>query len=147
MQVFALLGAAAALSREVLAFEKFQQEFSKYYSDVEKETRFQNFRKNLAYVLESNARTDLSYTLEINEFSDMTVDEWVKEKIGARRPASLWAGLKKVGTHTYQGEELPSSVDWTKKGAVTPVKNQQQRLVQRAFSSTGSLEGANSGQR
>merc|ERR1712136_224941 len=78
---------------------------------------------------------------KVNEFADLTTSEFVSQYTGYK-PQNVWSGLKHLGTHGYVGEPLADAVDWTTKGAVTPVKNQGQCGSCWAFSTTGSLEGA-----
>mmetsp|Transcript_44963 Transcript_44963/g.95864 ORF Transcript_44963/g.95864 Transcript_44963/m.95864 type:complete len:468 (-) Transcript_44963:80-1483(-) len=125
-------------------FEKYIKDFDKVYASAEeKEARFQAFSENYNYILEENAKGH-SYELGLNHFTDMSTDEFGMTHFGMQKPSAdkLWGSLPYLGQHKVGNASLPASMDWTTKGAVTPVKNQAQCGSCWAFSSTGSLEGA-----
>jgi cathepsin L len=143
----AALGGSPFLSEEnhQQAFEKFVQDFEKAYETAEeKATRYGIFKENRVYIKKMNEEnTDV--TFDVNQFADLTHDEFAEMYIGGGVKPELkqvWAGVPYLGRHEYSGAELPESVDWVAKGAVSPVKNQGQCGSCWSFSSTGSLEGA-----
>jgi len=113
---------------------------SKYYEPGESEARFAIFRENYKKIIKFNANSD-SAKLGLNKFSDLTAEEF---KIKNSRCAFVEEDREFVEANTedvLEIEDLPDSIDWRKKDAVTPVKDQGQCGSCWSFSSTGVLEG------
>ncbi|KAM0944642.1 putative actinidain [Dioscorea sansibarensis] len=128
-------------------FEKWSAKHGKvYHHPSEKAMRFENFQKNLAYVLERNAKRErelkpVGHTVGLNAFADLSNDEFRVKYLSKMK----LAGKRKTAGMEGKKEECdaPYSLDWRKKGVVTGVKDQGQCGSCWAFSSTGAMEGIN----
>jgi C1A family cysteine protease len=133
---------SVASADHAVEWKNFKQEFGKTYSSViEEEQRFQIFKVNMDFVATMNSK-NTAFQLGATPFADLTADEFGASHFGIAAPNEPWGSLPNLGNHTYNGEELAASVDWSTKGAVTAVKNQGQCGSCWSFSTTGSLEGA-----
>ncbi|CAJ1961920.1 unnamed protein product [Sphenostylis stenocarpa] len=125
-------------------FQRWKEEHRKFYGQPEEaELRLENFKKNLKYIVEKNAKRNHPYgqNLGLNRFADMSNEEFKHKFISkVKKPFSKRNGLPvKDGSC----EDAPYSLDWRKKGAVTGVKDQGNCGSCWAFSSTGAIEGIN----
>lgn len=105
-------------------FESWIEKHSKQYKSLEEKLhRFEIFKDNLKHIDERNKATT-NYWLGLNEFADITHDEFKKSYLGLK--------VDRLPNRNEAPEEfkyrdldsLPKSVDWRKKGAVGPIKNQ-----------------------
>lgn len=107
-------------------FESWVEKHGKIYESIEEKLhRFEIFKENLEHINERNKNVK-NYWLGLNEFADLSHEEFKQKFLGLKA-----AGGEKTESSSNEEEftyrdfvELPKSVDWRKKGAVTPVKNQ-----------------------
>jgi len=113
-------------SRLVNLFKSWSVKHSKIYaSPKEKVKRYGIFKQNLMHIAETN-RKNGSYWLGLNQFADIAHEEFKANYLGLKQGLSrMGAQTRTPTTFRYAAAaNLPWSVDWRYKGAVTPVKNQ-----------------------
>ena len=121
---------ASAMSRildETVLAEKYKQwmvQHGRTYAMKEEENmRFQIFKNNLDYIENFNNMGNQTYKLSINEFADLTNEEFLSHYAGY----NIFPSTVSSKTKRFKYENLtnvPASMDWRKKGAVTQIKNQ-----------------------
>ncbi|KAL9241158.1 hypothetical protein vseg_015300 [Gypsophila vaccaria] len=111
--------------------------------DLEDKTRrFNVFKANVQFVHDVN-KMDKPYKLKLNKFADMTnleFRQFYSSKISHHR---MFHPRPVTQFSHAQTSDVPESVDWRAKGAVTPIKNQGNCGSCWAFSTIVSVEGIN----
>ena len=109
-------------------FEHFISEYKKTYKSNEhyEEAKIQ-FYKNLDMIKLHNSNEKKTYTMAVNKFADLSNEQMSLFK-GLKKNQYFADKLKsnKLKAPSHSIQNLPTSIDWRTKGAVSPVKNQEQ---------------------
>ncbi|KDO37366.1 hypothetical protein CISIN_1g048025mg, partial [Citrus sinensis] len=114
-----------------------------YKDELEKAMRLNIFKQNLEYIGKANKEGNRTYKLGTNEFSDLTNEEFRASYTGYNTPVpSLSRQSSLPSNFKYQNvTDVPTSIDWREKGAVTHIKDQGQTGSSWAFSAVAAVEG------
>ncbi|KAG6774667.1 hypothetical protein POTOM_022029 [Populus tomentosa] len=123
-------------------FETWCKEHGKSYtSQEERSHRLKVFEDNYVFVTKHNSKGNSSYTLALNAFADLTHHEFKTSRLGLSA-APLNPAHRNLEITGVVGD-IPASIDWRNKGAVTSVKDQGSCGACWSFSATGAIEGIN----
>lgn len=135
--VFGLCCSRVASSRPInyeatmrLRHEQWIAHHDKIYNDLkEKEMRFKIFKENVERIEAFNAGEDKGYKLGVNKFADLTNEEFRVLHTGYKRsshPKVMSSSKPKTHFRYTNVTDIPPTMDWRKKGAVTPIKDQKE---------------------
>ncbi|CAK9162577.1 unnamed protein product [Ilex paraguariensis] len=118
--------------------EQWMAKFGRVYKDSdERDNRFKIFKENVETIESFNKAANKPYKLGVNQFADLTKEEFKARNKLKRRVCSTEA----ISFMYENVTALPATMDWRKKGAVTPIKDQGQCGSCWAFSAVAATEG------
>ncbi|XP_022715771.1 zingipain-2-like [Durio zibethinus] len=122
--------------------EQWMARFGRVYENQsEKDKRFKIFKDNLEYIENFNNAGNRTYKLSINEFADFTHDEFLAARTGYKKRDNPTTTTTTSSFRYEAVTEVPTSLDWREKGAVTSVKDQGECGCCWAFSAVAAMEG------
>merc|ERR1711936_744964 len=117
------LSFASSLRYDEVRFAQSKEQFGKqYHTRSEHHRRFNIFSENLKKYEEHN-KSGASWTMGVNQFSDFTEAEFEAYHMGGYKKTPIVTSSME-GLTVKRAKDLPESVDWRDKGAVSEVKDQ-----------------------
>merc|ERR1712142_935239 len=142
--VFLCVGVSFAVSSQSIVqreFAAFKEKYNKTYADYDEEVaRYEIFRYNFNTVRKQNKMMK-SYSVGVTQFSDLTHQEFKDQYLGYKNPSNIHTLTRSNAEDvSFSVKDLPDSVDWREKGAISKVKNQGQCGSCWAFATTEMIE-------
>ncbi|KAF7822900.1 senescence-specific cysteine protease SAG39-like [Senna tora] len=123
-------------------FEQWMAEHRKVYENAaEKEKRFNIFKDNVMFIESFNSAGNKGYELAINHVADQTNEEFKASHNGYKKLRETTLTSGRTSFKYEHVTDIPASIDWRQKGAVTPIKDQGQCGSCWAFSTVAATEG------
>lgn len=145
ISLLAIVTSVLAQSRE---FQEFQLTHNKIYKDEnELQTRQRIFEVNKKIIDEHNKRFAKgleTYEMGVNKFTDLSPSEFQNRMLKNHRKNKTDRNNNYKGrfsSYSPTNHDIPESIDWVEKGAVTPAKDQGNCGSCWAFAAVATLEG------
>lgn len=123
------MGSASLVSKDpdvsmIVRHKQWMTIYGRQYKDMEeKEKRYNIFKANVEYIDFVNSAGIKPYKLGVNEFADLTNDEFNAAYAGYRSPSKTTTSNTITSFRYENVTSIPPSMDWRKKGAVTPIRD------------------------